>query len=409
MSKKILVLIFLLGILAGLFLYNAFQPPISPETSEPEIIGTQAYIPQTSQEEAVINVVKHASPSVVSIIISKDLPVFEQYYNDPFGDFFGDDFPFKFEFETPQYKQKGTEKQKIGGGTGFIISEDGLILTNKHVASDKEAEYIVVTNEGKKYPAEILAQDPFQDLAILKIKREEINQEGNLFEKKFPVLKLGDSSTIEIGQTVITIGNALGEFRNTVSTGVISGLGRTITASGGGIVQTLEDVIQTDAAINLGNSGGPLLNLRGEVIGINVAMAQSAQNIGFAIPIDKAKRDVEQVKTIGKITYAFLGVRYVLITSEIQEERELKVDYGALIVAGDSASEYAITPESAADKAGLQEEDIILEFNNEKISVQNSLAKIIQKYYPEDIIILKILRQEKEIEVEVILGEKSSD
>ena len=357
MTKKLLVLIFFLGILAGLFLYNSFQLPSSSEAleSEIEITELQQYIPQTSQEEAVINVVKLASPSVVSIIISKDLPVFEQYYNDPFGDFFGDDFPFKFEFETPQYQQKGTEKQKIGGGTGFIISEDGLVLTNKHVASDKEAEYTIVTNEGEKYPAEILAQDPFQDLAILKIKSEEINQEGDLFEKKFPILKLGNSSIIEIGQTVITIGNALGEFRNTVSTGVISGLGRTITASGGGLVQTLEDVIQTDAAINFGNSGGPLLNLKGEVIGINVAMAQSAQNIGFAIPVNKAKRDIEQIKTIGKITYPFLGVRYILITSEIQEQKELKVDYGVLIVRGDSAEEYAINTDSAAVKAGLQE------------------------------------------------------
>ena len=332
--RALIILVFLLGVLGGLIFDNNIQLVVKDfllkdkipfEVSKPEIAESepQPYIPQTTQEEAVIRVVKNASPCVVSIIITKDLPILEEYYANPFEDFFGDDFPFKFKFETPQYRQEGTEKKEIGGGTGFIISEDGLILTNKHVALDEEADYTVVTNEGEKYPAEVLARDPFQDLAILKIKSEEIDQKGDFLQKKFPILKLGDSSMAEIGQTVITIGNALGEFRNTVSTGVISGLGRTITASGGGIVEILEDVIQTDAAINKGNSGGPLLNLKGEVIGINVAMAQDAQSIGFAIPIDKAKRGIKQVKTLGKIVYPFLGVRYVLINPEIQEERNL--------------------------------------------------------------------------------------
>ncbi|PIV14222.1 hypothetical protein COS44_00100, partial [bacterium (Candidatus Gribaldobacteria) CG03_land_8_20_14_0_80_36_40] len=256
------------------------------------------------------------------------------------------------------------------------------------------------------FPARVLARDPIQDLAVLKIDKDKIvSEEGDFLQKPFSLVKLGDSSNLQIGQTVIAIGNALGEFRNTISVGVISGLGRTITASGEGIIETLEDVIQTDAAINRGNSGGPLLNLKGEVIGINVAMAQEAQNIGFSIPINKAKRDIEQIKTLGKIVYPFLGVRYILITEEIQEEKNLPVDYGALVVRGENPGEVAIIPGSAAEKAGLKEGDIILELEGEKITLQNSLAKIIQKYNPGDKVVLKILRDEKEKTIEAVLEE----
>lgn len=381
-------------------------PSPSQPQSQPQFQPLQ-YLPQTSQEEAVIKVVKEVSPAVVSIIITKDLPVFEKYYENPFPKIPGfPDFP---EFEIPRYRQKGVQKQKIGGGTGFIISEEGMVLTNKHVVLDEEANYTILTNEGQKYQAKVLARDPFQDLAILKIEKDKvISEQGEFFQKPFSSVHLGESSNLEIGQTVIAIGNALGEFRNTVSVGVISGLGRTITASGGGLVETLEDVIQTDAAINKGNSGGPLLNLKGEVIGVNVAMAEAAQSIGFAIPINKAKRDISQIKTLGKIIYPFLGVRYILLTPEIQEEKNLAVDYGALIIGGETAEEPAIIPGSQAEKAGLREGDIILKFQGEKITVQNSLAKIIQSHNPGDKITLEILRGEKEIKIEAVLGEKSS-
>jgi len=207
-----------------------------------------AYVPQTSQEEAVINAVKNVSPAVVSIIISKDVPIIEQYYVNPFEgiDPFGGD---PFGIQIPQYQQQGTQKQEVGGGTGFIISQDGIVLTNKHVVMDNQAEYTVFTNDGKKFPAKVLALDPVQDLAVIRIDR-------GSYTDPFPTVKLGDSSILQIGQSVITIGNALGEYRNTVSVGVVSGLGRTISASGGGLVETLDDVIQTDAAINKGNSGG---------------------------------------------------------------------------------------------------------------------------------------------------------
>jgi len=343
------------------------------------------------QESAVIKVVKKASPSVVSIIVTRDLPIFEEYFlEERLG-------PFKF--RVPQYRQKGTEKREIGGGTGFIVSKDGLILTNKHVVAETSADYTVLTNDGKKFPAKVLARDPVQDIAILKIESK----------NSLPVIKLGDSDNLQEGQTVIAIGNVLGEFRNSVSVGVISGLGRTITATGGGFYETIEDVIQTDAAINKGNSGGPLLNLKGEVIGINTAMAVGAENVGFAIPINKAKKDIEQVKKLGKIVYPFLGIYYTLITPELKEKFNLPVDYGAWVGrdATGRKTQIAIFPGSAAEKAGLKRDDIILEFAGEKITLENSLAKIISKYNPGDKVVLKVLREGREKTITAILGERS--
>ncbi len=256
------------------------------------------------ESSPIVEVAKKVCPAVITIVISKDLPKIEGFYFLPFGG---------QSFVIPKIEKGGKEKTKIGGGSGFVVSTDGYILTSNHVVGDKEADYTVLTNDGKKYPAKVLARDSFRDLAIIKIEGEE----------KFSTLKMGDSDKLQIGQTVIAIGNALGEFRNTISVGVISGLGRTVTAGGGGTFETLEDVIQTDAAINQGNSGGPLFNLKGEVIGVNFAMVQGAQKIGFAIPINKAKKDIEQIKTLGKISYPFLGVRYVLINETIQKENNL--------------------------------------------------------------------------------------
>jgi S1-C subfamily serine protease len=377
---------FLAGTISGGYFYSEIKNYL--EKLNINLPNAQNYLPFTSQEEATVKAVNEAAQSVVSIIVTKDLPVFEQYFYSPFEEF--------KEFQIPQYRQKGTEKTEIGGGSGFIISADGMILTNAHVVSETEADYTVLTNDGKKYPAKVLARDTIRDLAVLKIESNE----------NFPTLKLGDSDKLQIGQTVIAIGNALGEFRNTVSVGVISGLGRTVTASGGGMIETIEDVIQTDAAINQGNSGGPLLNLRGEVIGVNFAMAQQAENIGFAMPINSAKKDIEQVKTLGKISYPFLGVRYILINEEIQKANNLSVSYGAWVQKGEQG-ESAIFPGSVAEAAGIKEGDIILEFNGQKITTENSLAKIIMKYNPGDKITLKILRNGQEKNIEVTLGERS--
>lgn len=386
------------GFLAGMISQNYFALP------QPVVnVGgnAQNYQPQTSQEEAIIKAVNTASESVVSIIITKDLPIFEEYYIDPFREFeefFGPSSPFGF--QIPQYRQRGTERREVGGGTGFIVSEDGMILTNAHVVADQEADYTVLTNDGQRYEAEVLARDTLRDLAIIKVEFAEASAssrtsaKASASDETFPTLKLGDSDSLQIGQTVVAIGNALGEFRNTVSVGVISGLGRQVTAQGGETVVTLEDVIQTDAAINRGNSGGPLFNLRGEVIGVNFAIAEQAQNIGFAIPVNKAKKSIEQVKTLGKIVYPFLGVRYTLL------------EEGVLVARGE-AGEPAIFPGSAAQKAGLQEGDIILEFSGEKITRENTLAKLIGEHDPGDKITLKIKRNEREFTLEVVLVERS--
>jgi len=387
----IIIISSLFGFLAGVLSIDVFYSNLKGDLKKLNANslgttgGSSAYTSQTSQEEAVINAVNQTSPAVVSVIISKNLPVLEQYWQE-IGP-----------FQIPSYRQNGTKLQEVGGGSGFIISSDGMILTNKHVAADDTAEYTVLTNDGKRYPATVLARDPVQDLAILKI------QGSN-----FPVVKLGDSTNLQIGQTVITIGNALGEFRNTVSEGVISGLGRQITAGTGSgtSVENLYDVIQTDAAINPGNSGGPLLNLKGEVIGINTAMASGAENISFAIPINQAKKDIDQIKSSGKIVYPFLGVCSTSINQQVQQDLNLPVSDGALIKSGTGCS-AAISPGSPAEKAGLKEGDIILEINGEKITASNPLGNIVQKYNPGDKITLKILREGKEQTIEVILGQRT--
>ncbi|MBI2625081.1 MAG: trypsin-like peptidase domain-containing protein [Candidatus Nealsonbacteria bacterium] len=407
-DKKIAILFIILTALV-FSVFGFFTGLRAPSVvTEREVVRevVKEYVPQTTQEEAVIKAVKEVSPAVVSIVITKDLPIFEQYYVSPFGD-----DPFFKGFQVPQYRQKGTEKREVGGGTGFIVSEDGMILTNKHVVLDAAADYTVFTNDGRKFSAKVLAKDPFQDFAVLKIEKEKIVDEtGSLKSKPFSVAKIGDSELLQIGQSVIAIGNALGEFRNTISVGVISGLGRTITAAGGSsFVETIEDVIQTDAAINQGNSGGPLLNLRGEVIGINTATVLGAQNIGFAIPANKAKRAIEQVKKSGKITYPFLGVYYTIVTDELKEKVDLPVNYGAWVgrEKDGGKTDSAVVPDSPAQKAGITQDDIILELNGEKITSDNSLAKIIQKYNSGDVATLKILRNKEEKIISLILGERS--
>ncbi len=398
-SSAFLVLLVLLVVI---FVLAIFLKQNFTQIAVPQPVAIEEYKPQTTQESAVINVVKNVSPSVVSVIISKNVPVYEQYVETQLlGDFFGG----KVEVQIPKTRQKGTEKRIIGSGSGFIVSTDGIILTNKHVVSETDAFYEVITADGKKYPAKVLAKDPLQDLAIIKITTT-TKQTSAL---NFPIVSFGNSDLAVVGQTAIAIGNALGEFSNSVSVGVISGLSRSITASGGGISEDLDDIFQTDAAINKGNSGGPLLNLKGEVIGVNVAVAEGAQSIGFAIPVNKAKRDIRQLREQGKISYPFLGIRYVLINADIQEEKKLSVDYGAWITKGDTANEPAIEKNSSALKAGLRENDIILQADGIKITKKTPLSNIIQnQHIPGDKVVLKVLRNKKEIDITVTLGEKSS-
>jgi len=361
------------------------------ELTSAEAAITQAVIEESATTEAV----KKVSPAVVSIVISKDL---SKVYNQSVfpQDFFNLGFPFVF--ESPSAGNSGNTnggKTEIGGGTGFIISSDGLILTNKHVAADAEAEYTVITNDDQKYDAKILATDPFLDIAVLKIDAKDL-----------PTVELGDSDKIELGQTVIAIGNSLGEYKNTVTKGVVSGIGRRVVAGDNrGGSEVIEEAIQTDAAINPGNSGGPLVNLAGQVIAINTAMNQEGQLIGFAIPINSAKQDIESVKANGKIVRPWLGVRYILLNDDVAKTNRLEVNYGALIVRGQNANELAVVPGSPADKAGLVENDIVLEIDGQKISSEHQLAQEISKHKPGEEITLKVLHKGEEKTIKVILEE----
>lgn len=387
------------GVLGGLygkshiipwFQKNFLGEDVVIGNDESERVFTQAVI----EESATISAVKKVAPAVVSIIISKDLSKINNSNTFPY-DLFGFNFPFGFEQPNTGGNSGGTGKTEIGGGTGFIISSDGLILTNKHVVLDTAAEYTVITNDDQRYDAKILATDLVLDIAVLKIDAKDL-----------PTVELGDSDKIEIGQTVIAIGNSLGEYKNAVTKGIISGIGRRIVASdrlGGS--EVIEEALQTDAAINPGNSGGPLVNLAGQVIGINTAMNQGGQLIGFAIPINAAKQDIESVKTNGKIIRPWLGVRYVLINQEIAKENQLEKDYGALIVRGQKQTDLAIVPGSPADKAGLVENDIILEMNSQKIDEDHPLAKEIAKFKPGDEITLKVLHKGEEKDMKVTLAE----
>ncbi len=342
------------------------------------------------QKSPVVDVVKKVSPAVVSIIISKDLPKFKKYIYQPFDEFYGPYGP-----PVAQYRQEGKQKVKIGGGSGFLVSEDGIIITNRHVIMSPEVDYTVITSDEKEYPAEILARDPVNDVAIIKIKAKK--------NQKFPTLELGNSDQAELGQDVIAIGNPLGAFPNTVSTGVVSGLSRLITARDGlsGKAAQLRGLIQTDAAINPGNSGGPLVNLDGNVIAINVAIVMGAQNIGFAIPVNNAKKDLEDLKKHGRIIQPFLGVRYIPINKQVQEEFaekfgiQLPIDYGAFIIREPGVGDPAVVPDSPAAKAGLLEKDIILEFGKKKINEKNPLQELIHKHKPGDVVEIKILRDDK--------------
>ena len=245
-AGAMLVAVVMVVLLVGPSDFGDIRDALGVDT--PPVGSVSGHIADNS--DAVVNVVDNVNPAVVSIVITKDVPIMEQYYEN-YGGSFGN------VFSVPRYRQNGTEEREVGGGSGFIISNDGYVVTNNHVVSDAEAQYTVFLNDGMKYDATIVSTDATLDIALLKIDASEL-----------PFLEFGDSDGVKVGQLVIAIGNALAEFRNTVSVGVISGLSRTITA---GDSERLQNVIQTDAAINAGNSGGPLLSLDGYVIGVNVA------------------------------------------------------------------------------------------------------------------------------------------
>ncbi len=337
----------------------------------------------TAESDSIVDVVEKVNPAVVSIVATKDVPIMEQYYQD-----------FGYGFSIPRYRQNGTEEQEVSSGSGFIVSSDGYVVTNQHVVDVREASYTVFTTDGNEYEATVVALGDSYDIALLKIESD----------VAFPYLEFADSDALKQGQTVIAIGNALGEFANTVSVGVVSGLSRTVVASSGYESELLQDVIQTDAAINSGNSGGPLLNTDGFVVGVNVAASQYAENIGFALPSNDVKDAVDDMREFGKIIRPFLGVRYVTITDEIVEANNLSVDHGALVVRGDN-NQLAVIPGSPADKADIEENDIILAVNGEEVTEDTPLNILLRDKSPGDTVTLRVLHDGEERDVEVTLAE----
>ncbi|MDP2656509.1 MAG: trypsin-like peptidase domain-containing protein [bacterium] len=349
------------------------------------------------EDSATIDVVKQASPSVVSILVKKEVTApsaNNPFFSSPFGNFFQIPLPTEPRNPAPQ-EDTPIEKQTIGEGSGFIISADGMILTNHHVVSDTSADYVVVTNDGTEYPAKILATDSLNDVAVIKIEATDVVP-----------LEFADEDAVEIGQTVIAIGNTLGEFRNTVTRGVVSGINRVVQASGNnGEVGTIYEAIQTDAAINHGNSGGPLLNLAGKVVGMNTAVSRSGQSVGFAIPSSIMKRDLESVRAHGKIVRPWLGVRYQMVDEEYVKKNNLPNSYGAVIVGDPTKKERGVVSGSPAEKAGLAEDDIILEVDGKKINDENALAHVLSLYEPNTEVTLKVFSRGKEKDIKVTLGE----
>jgi len=361
MRRLIISVLILVVILFGLSaLVNKFSDINLPKSEvQPEKVKI------VKEESVAVDVVKRVGPSVVTVVESSQRS---------FG--FGS-------FDVPD-----TEERNIG--SGFIISENGLIVTNKHVVSDKEATYQIVTSDDKKYSVQRIFRDPLNDIAILKVNFSD--NPGTRLKS----VELGDSSKLEVGQFVIAIGTALGKFRNTVTTGVVSGLGRGITAGSEfeGFVERLDNVIQISAAVNPGNSGGPLVNSAGQVIGVNTAIARGGQNIGFALPINTVKEAVSNFNEHGEIVRPYLGVVYRIVTRDVALLNE--VPQGALV--------QEVIEGSGADKVGVRQGDIITTVEGKKIEEINDLADTIKDKKVGDRLTLVIWRDGKTQEVRATLS-----
>ncbi len=346
------------------------------------------------QERQTIETVRRVGPAVVSITITKLLSDIRKMQLSP--------------SLTPHGK-KATHKTKkiddgdpnskvaIGGGSGFIVHHGGLVMTNKHVVIDPDAEYTVILSDEREFPARVVSRDPINDVAFLKIEAE-----------RLPILELGNSDDIELGQSVIAIGNALGLFTNTVSKGIISGLGRKVTAAlgDGGMIEQLRHVIQTDVAINQGNSGGPLVNLDGFVVGINTAIIYGAQNICFAIPINWAKSDLEDLRKSGRIVKPYLGVKYIMLTPEIAKKFKLSLETGALVLKDHIPGAEAVIANSPAAKAGIKEHDVITAINGTLLDKKTEVADIIDALKVDATITIDFERGDQKHRAEAILEER---
>lgn len=339
---------------------------IRPDASGTITQNRQSIVLQ--QGEIVAEVFKKVSPSTVAITTESQVSSRQQLF-------------------------AGNEGIEQGAGSGIIISDDGYVLTNKHVIPDGTSKVSVVLADGTAYnDVSVVGRDPLNDVAFLKINGA----------KNLPAVELGDSDKVETGQQVVAIGNALGEFRNSVTSGIISGKGRPVQASDdSGTSEQLENLLQTDAAINPGNSGGPLVNLEGNVIGINTAVSQEGQAIGFAIPINDAKNLISSVLKNGKIVRSYLGVRFVSLDKVAAEQLDLSVSRGAYVTAG--SGQPAIVPDSPAAKAGLRQGDIITKVNGADITENRAMPSLLAQFSPGDKVTLTVLRDGKTQNVSVTL------
>ena len=355
----------------------------------------------------VIKIVRKVMPAVVSIVISKRLKDLEKEIpKELYAAIPG--HPAKSgapgavraevqpEYTIPDEMVDAHGMVQVGGGSGFIVDPHGLVMTNKHVVNEPDAEYTVILNDGRTLPAEILSRDPINDIAILKIPAD-----------RLPCLPLGDASKLQLGQALIAIGNALGIFRNTVSVGIVSGLSRAISAQAdpGAAPQEMRGLIQTDAAINPGNSGGPIVDRNGRVVGVNAAIVSGAQAIGFAIPVNAARRDLDDLRRYGRIRRPLLGVRYIMIDDDLKTKMKLPVDYGALVLR-ESPHDAALVPGSPAERAGIREMDIILTLNEEKLDHDHPIQDFLENLNVGDEVHLVILRGEQHIPMKLVLTER---
>lgn len=366
----LVILLLILGVWSGIQQYG---PHFSDLLKHTPIVSQQAQPVKVVTEESVtINVVKNVGPSVVTVVGEGQAP-----QSIDLG-------PFSI-FNIPQ---DTTPQQSIG--SGFVVSTDGMIITNKHVVSDTSEKYHVVTFDNKNYDVQRIYRDPLNDIAILKI--DPTQNSGSSLK---PV-SMGDSSHLQVGQFVVAIGTALGEFRNTVTTGVVSGLGRGITAGDEfqGSAEKLDNVVQTSAAINPGNSGGPLVNSSGQVIAINTAVAQGGQNVGFALPINSVKDSLDNFNQTGQFDRPYLGVAYKTVTQAAAILND--VPQGAYV--------ETVVQDSPADKAGIQVGDILTKFDSQSVKEGNELATLIGKKKTGDTVGIILWRDSKTINTTVTLG-----
>lgn len=353
-------------------------------------------MPEEEPSETVINfengsyktVWESAAPAVVSVVAMKDLSA---YY---------DQFSF---FGSPQAPTQEGELSQVSSGTGFIITPDGLVVTNKHVVEDDEAEYIVIMDDGTQLDAEVLDKDPLNDIALLQIVGDD-ERLGDL-----PTVEFADSDAISVGDPVIAIGNALGEYSNTTTVGIISATGREIIASSGmGSSENLVNLIQTDAAINPGNSGGPLLNLNAEVVGMNTAIDTTASGIGFAIPANDIAMVVKSYQEFGRIVRPYVGVSYIPVNPVVQKRFKLEVDTGVLVMGDEKAGISGVQEGGPADKAGILDGDVILAVEDQSLTTTYSLSNAIAGYLVGETITLTIWRDGETFTIELELVERLS-